>query len=58
VLSTTREAADKDYRITILHDCVADGDPEVHKVLTQKVFLRQADVVSVDEWVGGLGAIR
>lgn len=50
VLSTTREAADKDYRITVLSDCCADADEEVHRVLTTKVFLRQADVVTVDEW--------
>jgi nicotinamidase-related amidase len=50
VLSTTREAADKDYRITILSDCCADGDEEVHRVLTTKVFPRQADVYTVEEW--------
>ncbi len=38
VLSTTREAADKDYRITVLTDCCADADEEVHRVLTTKVF--------------------
>lgn len=52
VLSTTREAADKDYRLTILADCCGDADEEVHRVLTTKVFPRQAEVVSVDEWVG------
>src|ERR1700760_1889869 len=50
VLSTTREASDKDYRITILADCCADGDEEVHRVLTTKVFPRQAEVISLDEW--------
>ena len=50
VLSTTREAADKDYQITILSDCCADGDAEVHRVLTTKVFPRQADVITVEEW--------
>jgi nicotinamidase-related amidase len=50
VLSTTREAADKDYRITILSDCCADPDPEVHRVLTTKIFSRQADVLTVEEW--------
>jgi nicotinamidase-related amidase len=50
VLSTVREAADKDYRITVLADCCADGDEEVHRVLTTKVFPRQADVLTVDEW--------
>jgi nicotinamidase-related amidase len=50
VLSTLREAADKDYRITVLADCCADGDEEVHHVLTTKVFPRQADVLTVEEW--------
>ena len=34
VLSTTREAADKDYRFTILSDSCADPDEEVNRVLT------------------------
>lgn len=50
VLSTVREAADKDYRLTVLSDCCADGDDEVHRVLTTKVFPRQADVLTVEEW--------
>jgi len=50
VLSTLREAADKDYRITVLSDCCADRDDEVHRVLTTKVFPRQAEVLTVEEW--------
>ena len=50
VLSTTREAADKDYKITILPDCCAEGDEEVLRVLTTKVFPRQADVMTLEEW--------
>lgn len=50
VLSTTREAADKDYRITILSDGCADRDEEVHRVLITKIFPRQADVITVEEW--------
>ena len=52
VLSTLREAADKDYRLTVLKDCCADGDEEVHRVLTNKIFPRQADVITVEEWNG------
>jgi nicotinamidase-related amidase len=55
VLSTLREAADRDYRLTVLGDACVDADPEVHRVLTEKVFPRQADVITVDEWVAGLG---
>lgn len=50
VLSTVREASDKDYRLTVLADCCADGDEEVHRVLTTKVFPRQAEVLTVEEW--------
>ncbi len=50
VLSTIREAADKDYRLTVLSDCCADTDGEVHTVLTTKVFPRQAEVTTVEEW--------
>ncbi|MDB5283961.1 MAG: isochorismatase [Bacteroidota bacterium] len=50
VLSTVREAADKDYRLTVLSDCCADADEEVHRVLTTKVFTRQADVLMLEEW--------
>lgn len=50
VLSTLREAADKDYGITVLSDCCADSDEEVHRVLTTKIFPRQADVLTVEAW--------
>ena len=50
VLSTLRQAADLDFKITVLHDACADSDEEVHRVLTQKVFPRQASVMSAGEW--------
>ena len=51
VLSTIREAADKDYRITVLTDGCADMDPEVHRVLTTKIFPKQATVLTIEEWL-------
>ena len=54
VLSTLRQAADLDYRITVLADACADTDPEVHRVLTEKVFPRQAQVTTTDEWITSL----
>jgi nicotinamidase-related amidase len=51
VLSTLREAADKDYFITVLSDCCGDADPEVHRVLTTKVFPRQAEVLTHKQWM-------
>jgi nicotinamidase-related amidase len=47
VLSTLRDAADRDYRLFVLSDVCADQDAEVHRVLTQKVFPRQADVIDL-----------
>jgi nicotinamidase-related amidase len=50
VLSTLREAADRDYRITVLEDLCLDADEEVHRVLTQKIFPRQAEVINSADW--------
>lgn len=56
VLSTLRQAADLDYRLTVLADGCADADEEVHRVLTEKVFPRQATVTTVDEWAKAVTA--
>jgi nicotinamidase-related amidase len=49
VLSTVRHGADADYRLVVVKDCCGDGDDEVHRVLTEKVFVRQASVVAASE---------
>ncbi len=54
VLSTLREAADKDYQLTVLADCCVDGDEEVQRVLLSKVFPRQAEVVQSSAWAATL----
>lgn len=54
VLSTLREAADRDFALTVLSDACLDSDPEVHRVLLEKVFPRQAAVMSAADWIGGL----
>lgn len=54
VLSTLRQAADLDYHLTVLADACADPDPEVHRVLTEKVFPKQARVSSADDWAKSL----
>jgi nicotinamidase-related amidase len=56
VLSTVREAADRDYRLTVLADACADNDPEVHRVLVEKVFPRQAEVTVVADWAGAVAS--
>jgi nicotinamidase-related amidase len=51
VLSTLREAADKDYELTVLSNATADMDSEVHEVLMTRVFPRQANVTTVHDWL-------
>jgi nicotinamidase-related amidase len=54
VLSTLRQAADLDYALVVLEDACADADAEVHRVLCEKVFPRQASVLGVEEWIASL----
>jgi nicotinamidase-related amidase len=56
VLSTVRDAADRDYRLYVLKDGCADRDGEVHDLLMRKVFPRQAWVVSIADLPGLLSA--
>jgi nicotinamidase-related amidase len=58
VLSTLREAADLDFQLVVLRDACADADPEVHRVLVEKVFPRQAEVLTVQDWAGALDESR
>ena len=51
VLSTTREAADKDYQLSVLSDLCVDFDEEVQHVLIEKILPRQAQVISSQEWL-------
>jgi nicotinamidase-related amidase len=55
VLSTLRYAADSDYHLLVVKDCCSDKDAEVHRVLTEKVFPRQATVASAEEVIDMLG---
>ncbi|MSQ16867.1 MAG: cysteine hydrolase [Dehalococcoidia bacterium] len=54
VLSTVRYAADADYRLVVVEDCCADQQPDVHDFLTQRIFPRQAEVVTSQEVVRAL----
>jgi nicotinamidase-related amidase len=46
VLSTVRDASDRDYRVLVLADATADPDPEVHEFLLERIFPRQVDVIT------------
>jgi len=54
VLSTLREAADKDYRLTVIEDCCADREEEVHRLLMDKIFVRHGIIMSVAAWAESL----
>lgn len=49
VLSTLRHVADFDFDTTVLED-LCQG-PEVHRVLVEKVFPRQACNLGAGEWI-------
>ena len=49
VLSTVRDAADRDYRLFVLADACADPNSGVHETLMHGVFPRQADVIATSE---------
>lgn len=54
VLSTVRWAVDINYRFIVLSDACSDADPEVHRVLTQKVYPRQGTVITTDEFLAAI----
>jgi nicotinamidase-related amidase len=55
VLSTVRHATDADYRLVVVSDCCADADPEVHRLLVEKVFARPATVTTSEAVIAALG---
>ena len=57
ILSTVRYGADADYQLVVVEDGCADRDLEVHRLLMEKVFPRQATVVSSKEVVEALAAL-
>lgn len=54
VLSTALQAADLDYRVTVLSDACADRDPDLHDALVTKVLGRRGDVATTGEWAATL----
>jgi len=54
VLSTLRHASDMDYRAVVVADGCSDKDPEVQRVLMEKIFPFQARVATVEEVIGAL----
>jgi nicotinamidase-related amidase len=56
VLSTVLHASDSDYRLFVIKDCCADLDQELHTCLIDKLFPRQATVLTAEELAGALAA--
>jgi nicotinamidase-related amidase len=50
VLSTLIDAADRDYRLLVLTDGVADSDATSHEVLVQRIFPRLATMIDTNEF--------
>lgn len=46
VLSTVRDAGDRDYRLFVLADATADREPGTHEFLIERIFPRQASVIT------------
>ena len=56
ILSTVRYAADADYRLVVVEDGCTHRDAEVHAWLMQRIFPRQATVVSAKAMIQALSS--
>jgi nicotinamidase-related amidase len=53
ILSTVCDAADRDYQLVVLSDCIADANRDAHRVLMKHVLPRQAEISTA----AGLGRL-
>ena len=51
VLSAVRWAVDVNYKFIVVADACSDADPEVHRVLTEKVYPRQGAVMTAEQFL-------
>jgi nicotinamidase-related amidase len=49
VLSTVRDAVDRDYEVCVLADAVADADPQTHRFLIEELFPLSANMIYTDD---------
>ena len=54
VLSAIRWSVDIGYKFIVVSDACSDADPEVHRVLTEKVYPRQGTVMTTQEFLGAI----
>jgi nicotinamidase-related amidase len=55
VLSTIRWAVDVNYQPIVVADACSDADPEVHRVLAEKVYPRQGTVLTTQVFLQLVG---
>lgn len=48
ILSTVRDAYDRDYALVVLADACADREPHIHDFLVSEILPRQAHVITSD----------
>ncbi|HET6869243.1 MAG TPA: cysteine hydrolase [Solirubrobacteraceae bacterium] len=56
VLSTVRDASDRDYRVLVLADATADREPDVHAFLIERILPRQAEIITTAQLEDHLSA--
>ena len=54
ILSTVRYASDADYQLVVVEDCCADRELDVHNFLMERIFPRQAEIVSSEDVLAAL----
>lgn len=54
VLSTVRWASDIDYQLMVIADACHDPDPDLHRMLVDKVFPRQSQVILSSDLLSAL----
>lgn len=54
VLSCVRWAVDVNYKFIVVADACSDADPEVHRVLTEKVYPRQGTVINTEDFLNAI----
>ena len=54
LLSCARWAFDVNYKFIVVSDACSDADPEVHRVLTEKIYPRQGTVVNTQEFLNAI----
>ncbi|CAG9269671.1 cysteine hydrolase family protein [Paraburkholderia caribensis] len=54
VLSTVRDAVDRDYRIVVLSDCCADPNIAVHEAIVSLILPKHTEVITADKLESGI----